>query len=298
MPATVDRLVAVERLATAPGDLPAEVARALAEDLEYARFGAALLDLPYYGALGREALRLALGEGPAVPPFARLLHGSSPVAFGLKLAELVARGALVGREPGVAVVTGYFVHLMLDRALAPLEELLVPSYRRPGEAAGAAQRRLEWAQAMLWIRDATGKDLLGTPDFAARCRVVKRRGLPVRGIGRGLYELVRTACADVHGPAPAKRELDGWVRGLYLFGQALSTPLARRLAPFPEGGAEASRIYRGEGVDVPNTIATALERARAAASRLGAMIARGDFGPRAKGRFLAEVPEGPLLGPA
>jgi hypothetical protein len=142
-----------------------------------------------------------------------------------------------------------------------------------------------------------GQQLLGSPDFTARCRILKRTGLPIRGIGRGLYELLRTACADVLGPAPKKREVDGWVRGLYLFGKAMGSPLARRL-PLTLTPPEEERVLRGGGVDVPAVLESALERARGHAGRIAWMIGRGDFSTRARAKFLAELPEESLMGAA
>jgi hypothetical protein len=295
VPATVLHLVAVERLARDPRGLPADVARALAEDLEYARFGAALPDLPYYGHLGGELASLVFGRAPGMPPFARLLHTAAPVAVGLKMAELVSRGALVGREPGIAAVIGYFTHLALDRQLHPIVETLLERWRRAGETVSTAHRRIEWVEALFWLRETLGRELVGTSDFSARCRVLKRRGLPVRGIGRGLYELVRSACADVLGPAPSKADLDTWVRGLYVYGKVMGSPLGRRAALPRDASQEYRTLYRGERLDVGAAIETALDRARSYGAKVGALIARGDFSPRARGRFLAELPEGSLL---
>src|SRR5438045_1910039 len=99
-------LFSVERLAMERGTLPGELANALTEDLEYARFGAALPDLPQFARPERDLVRAALGLDPERAPFERLFHQVAPVAFGLKIAELVASGALVGREPGLAFLSG------------------------------------------------------------------------------------------------------------------------------------------------------------------------------------------------
>lgn len=295
MPATILHLCAIERLARDPRGLPAETVRALAEDLEYARFGAALPDLPYFGRLGRELLQRVLRLGVGMPPFAKLFHTAAPVAIGLKLAELVARGALVGREAGLAVVTGYFVHVALDRELHPLVNALQEQHRRFGEGPQAAHRRIEWMQALFWLRETFGRELVGTSDFTARCRVLKRRGFPVRGIGKGLFELVRTACAEVLGPAPRKKELDAWVRGLYVYGRVLGSPLGERLMLPGDPSDDYRNLYRSGDLDVGSAIEQALFRARMYASRIGLLITRGDFSARARGKFLAELPEGSLL---
>ncbi|MET0404006.1 MAG: hypothetical protein ABW123_16460, partial [Cystobacter sp.] len=94
MPSLLLHLTAIERLAANPGELPEDFIRALSEDLAYARFGAALPDLPLCdGVLGGLSAHFSARDWP---PFARLFHEQAPVAMGLKMAELVASGALVG----------------------------------------------------------------------------------------------------------------------------------------------------------------------------------------------------------
>src|SRR4051812_44003799 len=102
MPSFLLHASVVERLAETGANLPPALATALSEDLEYARFGALLPDLPWF-----EGLKGGLAEfvvDREAPHFAHVFHERAPVAFGLKLAELVDSGALVGREAGLAVV--------------------------------------------------------------------------------------------------------------------------------------------------------------------------------------------------
>ncbi|HEY1089072.1 MAG TPA: hypothetical protein VGE37_15310, partial [Archangium sp.] len=88
MSALLTHLTAVERLAAHANTLPTEFARALGEDLEYARFGAALPELPRFGGWlhGVEAW-LSRGQSPH---FTELMSVRAPVHFGLKAAELVS----------------------------------------------------------------------------------------------------------------------------------------------------------------------------------------------------------------
>lgn len=288
-------LTAVERLAAEPGALPAEVAAALAEDVEYARFGAALPDLPRFGnpplAVVRSAFHLAGEDAPFAPRF----HDVAPVAFGLKMAELVASGALVGRNPGLAVLTGWFMHLALDRALAPVADAFARRAHKQGEPMERSRQRVEWQQALLWMRATAGRDLVGERAFAQKTRLLKRRGMPVLGVGGGIYELVRLSSIEAIREAPPKREVDRWVRGLYLYGRALSSPLARRVRPPADAAALEARVYRAPGLDFGAEVEAALATARALVTRVHAFVHKGDFSPRARGRFLADVPEGSMF---
>src|SRR5579863_7755468 len=105
MPSLVLHLAAVERLRVDARPWVPELSRALAEDLEYARFGAALSDLPVLSGLRGGLAPFRTFEAPR---FARLFHERNPIALGLRMAELVSYGALVGREPGLAFLSGYF----------------------------------------------------------------------------------------------------------------------------------------------------------------------------------------------
>jgi hypothetical protein len=292
MPTMLLHLTAIERLAAQPGDLPADIARALSEDLPYARFGAALPALPMYEGLrgGMSALRPA----QEFSPFARLYHEHAPVGLGLKMAELVATGALVGTEPGMALLAGYFLHLCLDRRLHGEVERMVVAHRRRGVRALEAHQQIEWVQTLFYLRELEGHEPLGTAALRERFQVIKRSGLPYRGIGRGIYELVRLATQERAGQAPTKAQVDGWVRGLYLKGLVLSSPLGRLRALPAYSQLSFHELYRHDGFDFFAEVEGALEQARGVLRRLLAYMARGTFTPRTRARFLAELPEGSI----
>lgn len=292
MPSLLLHMAAVERLAADSKSLPPEIARALEEDIEYARLGAALADLPDFAGMRG-------GLGPLFPDreeprFMRLFHGSAPVAMGLKMAELVANGALVGTEPGLAFVAGYFNHLCLDRRLNPLVERLVARHRRSGEPARAARRRIDWTQALFYVRELHGRELLGSAAIRAKFQVLKRQGLPTKGIGRGLYEMVRLSSQEALGAAPSKPEVDSWIRGLYFQALVLASPLGRLRALPSYTSLTYRELYQAADFDVAAEVDGALATAREALTRLSSMIRRGAFSPRARERFLGDFPEGSI----
>ena len=288
MPALLLHLTAVDRLAAHANTLPPEFARAISEDLEYARFGAALPDLPWFGGL---SLGVQAWIGRSAPPhFSRLLRERAPVAFGLKAAELVANGALVGTEAGLAFLTGYFTQLSVSRALEPIASSLLNSHRHQGESVVACRQRIEWTWSLLYLEELHGGAAVGSAAIRARLQIRKAGG--ARGIGRGMYELMRVCSIEALGEAPGKVEVDGWVRGLYLFSLALSSPLGR-LKALPASRTELLELYRGPGIDVSGAVEAALARTRLAMTVLGGMIRRGAFSARAKAKFLEVLPEGP-----
>lgn len=290
MPALLLHLTAVERLAADARKLPPPIARALQEDLEYARLGTALPDLPRYGGL-LGGLSPWPRAGRPVPHFARLLHGFAPVAMGLKMAELVAMGALVGKEAGLAFVSGYFAHLCLDRTLHPLVETLAARHRQADETGEAAHARIDWLHALFFLRDLHGRDMAGNAYLRSKFQVTKHAGPPARGIGRGLYELIRLAAQETLQRAPSKAELDRWVRGMYLSGVVLSSPVGRLRGLPSYSNLSYRELYQGPEVDVPAAVRSALDAARRGLGEVGRYLARGRFTLKARGRFYAAFPE-------
>ena len=289
MPSLLLHLRAVEELAGTPELLSPPLAHALCEDLEYARLGTALPDLPRFEGV-RGGLQLL--RSPARPaPYAQLFHQRAPVAMGLKFAELVANGALVGREPGLAFASGYFCHLALDRALSPLVSQLAERYRRPSESTLEARRRVEWTQALLYLEHRLGRPMVGDARLRASFRFSKR---PLStGVGRGLYELIRLGAEEALHDAPRKQQVDRWVRGTLLHGLVLSTPLvasSRHLLT----SFSRRELFEGEEVNLPARMEQALGAARKVLERLHAFIDRGLFSRSARDRFLADFPEGAL----
>lgn len=290
MPTLLLHLTAIERLASRPGDLPADLSRVLSEDLPYARFGAVLPDLPLCEGV-RGSLSALMPERE-LPLFARLYHERAPVGFGLKMAELVATGALVGTDAGLALLAGYFSHLCLDRRLHPEVDRLVARHRRREESPLRSHRQIEWAQTLFYLRELHGVEVLGTSGLREHFQVVKSTGFPYRGIGRGIYELVRLASQERVGQAPTKSQVDGWVRGLYMTGLLLSSPLGRTRALPAYSQLSFHELYRHDGFDFAAEVDGALEQARAVLRRLLVYMARGTFTPRTRSRFLEEFPEG------
>jgi hypothetical protein len=287
MPALLLHLTAVDRLAAHANTLPPEFSRAISEDLEYARFGAALPELPWFGGL---TLGVQAWIGRSEPPhFSRLLKERAPVAFGLKAAELVANGALVGTEAGLAFLTGYFTQLCISRALEPIAARLLSTHRLVGESDAACRQRIEWTWALFYLEELHAGSTMGTAAIRSRLQIRKAGG--ARGIGRGMYELMRVSSLEALGEAPTKAKVDGWVRGLYLYSLALSSPLGK-FKGLPVARATLKELYRSPGVDVWGAVEAGLSRTRGAMSVLGGMIRRGAFSARSRARFLEFLPEG------
>jgi hypothetical protein len=145
MPSFFTTITAVERLAAHTSLLEPEFARALGEDIEYARFGAILPELPWFGS--RTLALDVFFPTLEAPRLTRLFSQKAPVAFALKTAELVSNGALVGVEAGLAFLAGYVTQVCVKRALAPLVLRLQSETGRAKSAGGNARRAQQAASS-------------------------------------------------------------------------------------------------------------------------------------------------------
>jgi hypothetical protein len=125
-----------------------------------------------------------------------------------------------------------------------------------------------------------------------RTKLQIRKASGPRGVGRGLYELIRVSSMEAVGEAPTKLELDSWMRGLYLFSLALGSPLGK-LKGIREDKREATRaLYLGPEVGVWAAVDGALELTRKTLTVLGGLIRRGSFTARSRAKVLELFPEG------
>ncbi len=279
---------AVERLATYASSLPPEFAKAVGDDLEYARFGAVLGELPRFGG---SLLAHTVTGAAAMPPATFLFRTRRPVSFGIKAAELVANGALVGRDAGLAFVAGYFTQLCVQRALHALNRGIA-ARRGLTDERSREWARLEWAQSLYLMEELHGAPLLGTAAVRAKLRVRKGTGAAgFSGVGRGLYEIVRVCCQDSWGHAPPKSEVDRWVLGLHAWSLTASTPVGRLWARQALKAEPSPEVYRGAGVDVWTTLESALETTRQALAVISNLIRRGSFSSRARAKVLEVFPD-------
>jgi hypothetical protein len=279
MPCFFATITAVERLAAHSSLLDPEFARALGEDLEYARFGALFPELPWFGVrtLGLDVFFSSLEE----PRLATLYSQKAPVAFALKTAELVSNGALVGVQAGHAFLAGYVTQLCVKRALEPLTQQLMAS-------TGLSRNEIEWKQGVQLMNELHGNPLIGTRAIRAKLQARKASGL--KGVGRGFYELIRMASLESFGEAPTKTEVDTWMRGLSVFSFVVGTPLGKFKGLEANGSDE--RLYRSTTFDVFAQLELGLKHSREVLLLLGSMLRRNSFTVGSKRKLFALLPEG------
>ena len=281
---------ALADLHDSPSRLSPEVAQALSADLPYARFGAFLADL---GDFSPDPRRLVSREERA--PFVTLYHCGAPVGVGLRMIELVSQASMVSRSAGMALIAGYFSHLVLDRQLCrPLSELAL-ALAPPGGSEAKMCAELGRLAGLQLLSRREGRAVLGWRGLRDHLRISKRRGLALRGVSQGLSLLVRTATHEVLGHAPSAAQLDTWAHGLDLWARAQASPLGRYSVKVEEEAGLRGKLWDRQGFDLERRYTEALGACRETTAFAGAFLRAGDFSREARDRFLEQLPEGSLL---
>lgn len=217
MPAEGIHLTAVREAAP---KLNPEVRKRLEGD--GARFGAILVDLPYFHRFALEVVRYVAGI-PAQPSrWGTLLHDGGAVELLFALLEVARRER---DDQLAAIALGVASHCSIDRALHPLINSLARLHRE-GKNHDAAHREVEKFQSICFHESYLGGDRMGTPGITAHLKIPTMKSLDDRR-----SSLVREAWRIALGDAPNYDELLGYRRGYRMHCRLLGTPLGKRLAP-------------------------------------------------------------------
>tara|TARA_B100000315_G_C14464645_1_gene535374 strand:+ start:43 stop:942 length:900 start_codon:yes stop_codon:yes gene_type:complete len=192
---------------------------------ELAGLGAVLPDLQYYEYFYRLSLRYLLGFSLPFAPWGYLFHSRAPAALGRALIE-VLRKEPVKEQPDakLALIAGYFSHLALDRTLHPLVQSLVDAEGRNDDHAKAIHGTCERYQSLFFHREIYGVDITGSPICCQKVRLLPPGRRKLDG---PIYFFLQKACLETFARFPRKKQFDNWIRGLYLYGWFLSSPLGR-----------------------------------------------------------------------
>jgi hypothetical protein len=218
----------------------------------------------------------------AASHFQRLLHDQQ-TDFAVQVAELVSGGALVGTNAGRAILAGYVLQLALHASLDPWMTRAVVELRTQNETDDEARRRIEWAQAVHYLDEQCKHRILGTPEARRLLFVRKHHGFG--GVSRGVYELVRVCCERVYGQSPLEPEVQSWIRGLYVYGALLASPLGAIRAAAATSRLSEQDLYEGLEVNLPARIDAAILLTSRILGQLQSAMSQGVFTPRARGRL-------------
>jgi len=287
VPAEGIHLTAV-REATASAKLAPELRRRLVRHDDAARFGAILVDLPYFHQFALEVLRY-VAKIPAQPSrWGTALHDGGAVELLLALLDIARRE----RDDVIAAIAlGVASHCAIDRGLHPLINALA-RHHREGANHDAAHREVEKFQSVCFHENYLGADRMGTPGIVGHLKIRLMGELDDRRAS-----LIREAWRNALGGSPSHDELLGYRRGYRAHCRLLGSPLGKRVAP-PAAKERARPMYlRGAwgtfeesleaavacSVDVLNAAGVLLDAsasdAPAARAQLASLLPRGTIDP-------------------
>jgi len=216
-----------------------------------ARFGAILVDLPYFHQFAGEVLRYLAGLPAKPSPWGAALHDGGAVELLFALLDIARRE----RDDQLgAVALGVASHCAIDRALHPLINALARKHRG-GPTHDLSHREVEKFQSICFHEHYLGRDTMGTPAITDHLTIRLAKNLDDRRVS-----LIQEAWQVALGKAPTYVELRGFRRGYRAHVQLLGTPLGKTVAPAAAKDAARPRYLRGDW----GTFERSLEQAIAA----------------------------------
>lgn len=302
MPAEAIHISALaDTLALAPARLHRAMGAGVRDlrDMQGARAGVMLVDLPYFEGIVTTLARRAVGLSPRSSPWGDALHQRAPIALCRRLGEagaLLARTAKTGADGAylIALALGALSHAAVDTALHPLVNRL--SVRRAAAHGDLCLLRhhqeIEKLQSILFHVERHGRDYLGTAELRDHLRI------DWRGIIRAgpAAAALRAILGERLGLAPTPAQLARWATGYRRFIAVLASPLGRLAASPAQRAEERGWLY--EEVDFPARFAEAVARSARWCERLCDYLQDGRFDEGARAALSREVPEQSLDPPA
>lgn len=285
MPAEGIHLTAV-REATASPRLSPDLRKRLVRHDDAARFGAILVDLPYFHQFALEVIRYVAGI-PAQPSrWGTSLHDGGAVELLLALLEVARRER---DDVLAAIALGVASHCSIDRGLHPLINALARQHRE-GANHDAAHREVEKFQSVCFHEVYLGRDCMGTPGITEHLKIQTMKSLDDRRIS-----LIREAWRIAFSDSPTYDELLGFRRGYRAHCRLLGSPLGKRIAP--EKAKERARpmyLRGGWGTferSLEDAIGASIDVLEAAGALLDASMA--DV-PAARAQLASLLPRGTI----
>lgn len=248
MPAEGIHLTALREAMSSAQLAPAGRKR-LARGEDAARFGAILVDLPYFHRFTGEVLRYLAGVPAKPSPWGAALHDGGAIDLLGAVIDVARRE----RDDTLgAIALGLASHCAIDRALHPLINALARAHRE-GKNHDASHREVEKFQSICFHEHYMGRDMMGTSEITSYLAIRLMEGLPDRIIVHVL-EAWRRAL----GAAPEPSELAGYTRGYRTHTMLLGTPLGKRLAPGAVKEAAKPRYFHGRWGSFPSLVEQAV----------------------------------------
>ena len=203
-------------------------AAALAEPV-YTHLGSIFHDLPYYGNMIAEAIRYGFRRPAIDAPWAYRMHCIRPDRFVASYVRAARMTPGLTEREGLALVGGLLSHCALDLTLHPLVNYCA---RRDTVLYGGHEtfhhRVVEKYHALFFHVERFGSDVMGTPEYRLKTRVVKDSHPHRPTAEPQLIAFMREAYRHAYGNAPVPSRWTTWVRNFRHFGLATGNPLVLR----------------------------------------------------------------------
>ena len=155
--------------------VPARLRKACAAEPTYARLGAIVHDLPYYGNMIVESVRYGLGSPAVDEPWAYRMHSVEPGRFVASYIRAAAHAPGLTVDEKLALVGGLLSHCALDLALHPLvNHVARRDTRQYGGHESMHHRVTEKYHALFFHLERRGSDPVGTRELRAWTQITKR----------------------------------------------------------------------------------------------------------------------------
>ncbi len=237
MPAEGIHLTALREAMASPA-LDAPVRRRVVRREDAARFGALLVDLPYFHRFAGEVVRYLTGIPARPSAWGPALHEHGGA---VRLLHQLVRIARRDRDETLgAVALGLASHASIDRALHPLVNSLARLHKA-GKNHDASHREVEKFQSICFHEAYMGKDLMGTPAITSYLTIHMAGQLAEPRLSGQLRE----AWSGALDGAPSARELAGYGRGYRMHTRLLGLAVGKRIAPAAAKEAARPRYLEG-----------------------------------------------------
>ena len=236
VPAEAIHLTALHETVLSPSDPPlGEVVSVVRRHRKLARFGAVLVNLPYYDAYAQTLARRALGIARPPSRWGEMLHrtgASERVLAALLTRVRDGRASWGAGGPGgdevLAVALGHASHLAVDDIAHPMIHRIA---RARSRALGTTEDRehelVETTQSAIFHERYHGRDAIGTARLLAELDVEARDIVE----DDRWWRLIAGVMTEAFREAPSRGELGRWVRGYRQRALLLASPLGRLVAP-------------------------------------------------------------------
>ncbi|MEJ7597059.1 MAG: zinc dependent phospholipase C family protein [Kofleriaceae bacterium] len=279
MPAEGIHLTAVREATAAPQLSPA-VRRRLVKYDDAARFGAILVDLPYFHRYALEVARYLTGRPAGASRWGAELHEGGAVGLLQALVERARRD----RDPVLgAIALGVASHCAMDRALHPLVNSLARKFP-VGKSHDASHREVEKFQSICFHEAYLGRDTMGTAEISGYLTIRLAGTLEVPHA-----RAIRDAWRASNRETPTQAELAGLRRGYRMHAGLLGTPLGKLVAPPAAKEAARPRYLAGAWGNFESLLAAAVQLSLRVLDAAGAALDASDHDAKAALAALATL---------